>query len=271
MSKCKTIILRTAGTNCDKEAKLAMETVGAQTEFVHINQIIRKQKKLKDYNVLFIPGGFSYGDDVASGKILANEIKFKIFDQVKDFSEQGKIIIGICNGFQVLVKAGLLPGPTLKKGETGGFYQTATLTNNDSGKFECRWIHLKFNENTRCVFMDKYKEVITLPIAHGEGKFIADNSQTLNRIIDDNYVVFSYVDENGNPDKYPVNPNGSVADIAGITNESGNIFGMMPHPERFISRYQHPFWTRLKKLSNNDEGDGLELFRNLVNYVKKNL
>ncbi len=273
--KPKVIVLRAAGTNCDVETKIAFEKVGADAELVHINQLAKGERSFKEFHILAIPGGFTYGDDIASGKILANELKFRLKDGVEEFVEEGKLVIGICNGFQVLVKAGILPG--LEQGEV-----EATLTFNDSGRFEDRWVYLKKetrnqpalafandrpgSTETRCVWIKSLPEIIYLPVAHGEGKFIPKDKKVLDRLKENGQIIFQYVDENGRLKGYPSNPNGSVENIAGICDPTGRILGLMPHPERHILGTQHPRWTRegLKK-----EGDGLQIFRNGVGYTKK--
>lgn len=259
MKKAKVIILRTAGTNCNFETEHGFKLAGAEADQVHINELIEKRKSLSGYQILAIPGGFSYGDDIAAGKILANELKYKLFRQVSEFVEEGKLIIGICNGFQVLVKAGLLPG-------FNGISETqqATLYLNDSAKFECRWVYLK-TENSRCVFTQALKPIIYLPVAHGEGKFFADKG-VLDQIEANGQVAFRYVDAEGKLAGYPHNPNGSERSIAGICDATGRIFGLMPHPERHLSKYNHPRWTR-EELP--EEGDGLAIFKNAVRYAEK--
>ena len=259
-SKPKAIILRTAGTNCDVETAFAFETVGAKSDMVHINRLATKKTKLSDYDILAIPGGFSYGDDVASGKILANEIRYKLKSELKQFIKSGKIIIGICNGFQVLVKAGLLPNL-----ENDFESIDVSLSLNDSAKFEDRWVCLKKTESTKCIWTKDLQEVINLPVAHAEGKFIPGNASILKKLKNNNQIVLQYCNKRGERDSYPWNPNGSIDDIAGICDASGRVFGLMPHPERHIQHTQHPYWTRLAK---RGEGDGLKIFRNGVEFVK---
>ncbi len=254
--KPRVIILRTAGTNCDYETDYAFKLAGAQTELLHINRLIWGERNLGEFDILAIPGGFSYGDDISAGVLLANELKYKLRDQVYRFVDEGKLIIGICNGFQVLVKAGLLPGFEGMRGK-----QLTTLHLNDSAKFECRWVYLKL-ETDRCVFTRGIRERIYLPVAHAEGKFVAPND-VLDRLDRDGQVVFRYVGPDGRPAGYPYNPNGSMRDIAGICDPTGRIFGLMPHPERFLWRYNHPRWTR-EELP--EEGDGLAIFKNAVRY-----
>ncbi|MDD5356193.1 MAG: phosphoribosylformylglycinamidine synthase I [Candidatus Omnitrophica bacterium] len=260
MRKVKVLVLRTAGTNCDKETKFAFESVGAEADLVHINEVVSGKRRISFYHILALPGGFSYGDDLGAGKILANELRFKLKEELEKFLKDGKLIIGICNGFQILVKAGLLPG--LKQ-----FRQEASLILNDSAKFEDRWTYLKA-QNSKCVWTKCLPGIIYLPVAHGEGKFVAGDNGVLDKIRDNNQIVFKYCDKEGSPGGYPVNPNGSTEDIAGICDETGRILGLMPHPERHISFYQHPRWTRINK---KGEGDGLAIFRNGVEYAKENL
>jgi phosphoribosylformylglycinamidine synthase subunit PurQ / glutaminase len=266
MKKPKVIILRTAGTNCDEETAFAFNMCGALTESVHINELARNEKSLNDYQILAIPGGFSYGDDIASGKILANEIKYNLGNELKKFIEAGKLMIGICNGFQVLVKAGILPGLGTDDG------MEATLSHNDSGKFEDRWTYLKIrnpkSEIRKCIWTKGMKKIIYLPVAHGEGKFIARDKFVLNTLKKNGQVVFQYCDGKGKDAAYPLNPNGSAEGIAGICDTTGRVLGMMPHPERHIHGTQHPRWTRegVKK-----SGDGLDIFKNGVQYVREKL
>lgn len=261
MAKVKVIVLRTAGTNCDKETKFAFEEAGAAAELVHINQLTKNGKKLSDYHILAIPGGFSYGDDIASGKILANELKFGIEDDLRKFIKDGKLIIGICNGFQILVKSGLLPN-------ISGDFKTieSTLTLNDSAKFEDRWVYLK--RMTKCVWTKGLPEIIYLPVAHGEGKFIPRDNKVLDHLKKNGMIVFEYVDAQGKRKGYPCNPNGSVESIAGICDGSGRIFGLMPHPERHISYLHHPQWTRS---AYRGRGDGFAIFENGVKFARKHL
>lgn len=253
--KPRVMIIRAAGTNCDIETQYAFELAGAAAERVYINEV--KHRDLLDYQIIALPGGFTYGDDIAAGRILANEIKCKMRDQFMQFIEKEKLIIGICNGFQVLVKCGILPG-------TDGYFreQSVSLVANDSERFEDRWVHLRVNCE-RSVFTRGMGSMITLPVAHAEGKFVAKNSDVLEEIKD--LTVFEYVDKQGNPASYPDNPNGSVLGIAGIADQTGRILGLMPHPERFFSRIQHPNHTR-EDLP--EEGDGLLIFKNAVTYFK---
>ena len=270
MKKIRVIVLRTAGTNCDQETAFAFGLAGGSPELVHINELTSRRRQLGDYHILAIPGGFTYGDDIASGKILANELKFKIKVDIERFIDDGKLVIGICNGFQILVKAGFLPNLS------GRFEaQEATLTLNDSGRFEDRWVYLRKSKilnpksKNSCVWTYGMPEVIYLPVAHGEGKFVPRDKETLKRLESRGLVVFRYCDENGAGPAYPMNPNGSVNDIAGICDPSGRIFALMPHPERHIFRTQHPRWTRHQ--GHEGLGDGFSIFRNGVEYARKRL
>ncbi|HTY45955.1 MAG TPA: phosphoribosylformylglycinamidine synthase I [Patescibacteria group bacterium] len=260
MKKVKVCVLRTAGTNCDQETAAAFKKADSDPELVHVNSLVSGQKDLAAYHILAIPGGFSYGDDIASGKVFANELRCKLFDQIKKFVQEGKAIIGICNGFQVLVKSGLLPGnPELK--------QEASLIINDSGKFEDRWAYLKASQS-RCVWSKGLPEVIYLPVAHGEGKFVAKDKKTLEKLKQNGQVVLRYCTPKGEPDGYSWNPNGSVDNIAGICDESGRILGLMPHPERHVDITHHPRWTGQKT---GKDGDGILIIRNGVEYARRNL
>src|SRR4030042_2758285 len=235
MSKVKALMFRAPGTNRDVDTQIAFEMAGAEVESALVTELFRKEKRLSDYHIAVIPGGFTYGDDISAGKIMANEIRLRLGEDIKKFVEDGHLVLGICNGFQVLVKTGILPGIP------GQDAQPVTLTNNDSGKFECRWVYLKVNKKSPCVFAKGIKGMY-VPIAHGEGKLAAapDVLEKLN-------IVVQYVDEKGNTKAgYPSNPNGSAKDIAGICDPSGRIFGMMPHPEDFIRWTQHPRWPREK-------------------------
>jgi len=258
--KPKALILTGYGINCDYETQHAFNIVGADAKRVHINDIIDKIESLEDYHIIAFPGGFSFGDDIASGKVLANKIKFNIFSDLQKFIDDGKVIIGICNGFQSMVKLGILPAfeRNYKK-------QTVTLAFNDSGKFEDRWVYMKANPKSRCIFT-KSIDTIYLPVRHGEGKFVANNVflQKLNK---NNQVALRYVDDKGNLASYPWNPNGSLENIAGICDETGRIFGLMPHPEAYLYMTNHPRWTREKI---PEEGIGVKVFRNAVEFINKN-
>jgi len=262
MPKPRVIVLRTAGSNCDGETKFAFELAGAKAELVHVNRLRDRSARLRDYEILAIPGGFTYGDDIAAGRVLANEMTSALAEELGEFVEAGKLVIGICNGFQVMVKTGLLPDARVSAAHC-----PTTLAPNDSGKFEDRWVHLAPGKS-KCVFTEGIKRIY-LPIAHGEGKFLANKPSVLKALEKGGQVAFRYVDPKGKSAGYPWNPNGSSADIAGIADPSGRLLGMMPHPERHIFGYQHPRWTRGGKLPKY--GDGFLLFKNGVDFARRNL
>jgi len=254
MSKVRTLILRVPGTNCDVETAFAFQQAGADVNLVHINQLISGEQRLTDYQIMVVPGGFTYGDDISAGKVLANELKLKLGEDIRRFIEDGRLILGICNGFQALVKSDILPGL-----ENSG-PPLLTIAGNDSGKFECRWVHLSVNRESPCVFT-KGIERMELPIAHGEGKVVADP-----KVLSELNIVLYYVDEKGdNKAGYPHNPNGSVANIAGICDPSGRVFALMPHPERHMRGTQHPQWTRRRATK---YGDGFQIFLNAVEWAR---
>jgi len=248
------LILRAPGTNCDNETAFAFEQAGAVTEHLHVNQLIRREKKLADYNILVISGGFTYGDDIAAGKILANEMKLKLGEDIQKFIDTGGLILGICNGFQVLAKSGYF-GELSPEG-----LPAFTLANNDSGRFECRWINLLANKKSNCVFTQGIDRMY-LPVAHGEGKLVAEP-----KVLAKLNVAVRYCDNNGKPTMtYPDNPNGSMDSIAGIADNTGRVFALMPHPERHIRGTQHPNWPRI---GIREYGDGFAIFTNAVKWVK---
>ncbi|HEY7120336.1 MAG TPA: phosphoribosylformylglycinamidine synthase I [Tepidisphaeraceae bacterium] len=259
--KPRTLILRTAGTNCDTETAHAFELAGARVEFLHVNQLLGRPQAMADYQLLAIPGGFSYGDDIAAGRIFANQIRHHLAGAFARFIEAQKPIIGICNGFQVLVKTDLLPGPIA--GRSG---QNCTLAHNDCGRFVDRWVHLA-GRSQRCVWTAGVDR-LDLPIAHGEGKFVPADDSVRKALWDNDQVALVYVKDDGSAagGSFPDNPNGSTDDIAGICDATGLVFGLMPHPERFVDALQHPAWTRRRK-DGSGVGEGLVIFQNAVRHV----
>jgi phosphoribosylformylglycinamidine synthase I len=247
----RVLILRAPGANCDGETQFAFEQAGGQAERLHVNRLREQPAMLQRYQILVVPGGFTYGDDVAAGKILAVQLCHFLGDALRKFRDQEKLILGVCNGFQVLLKAGLLVPPD----EEGPI---ATLANNASGRFTDRWIYLKATPG-KCPFLRGYEQ-LHLPIAHGEGNFICRQPWILRGLEESGQVVLRYCDENG---KAGGNPNGSQGDVAGLCDATGRVLGLMPHPERHVLPTQHPRWTRLGLAA---EGDGLRLFRNAVEY-----
>ncbi|XUW99504.1 MAG: phosphoribosylformylglycinamidine synthase subunit PurQ [Dehalogenimonas sp.] len=244
----RVMVLRAPGTNADRELAFAFELAGGIARLTHINELISGSQKLSDYQILALPGGFSYGDDLGAGKVQANEMRLRIFDDLKIFIDRGSLMLGVCNGFQALIKTGILPGPP------DPALPHVTLTNNDSGKFECRWIRMVSNPAVECVWT-KNIERLESPVAHGEGKLIAA-PEMLSRL----RPVFYYANSKWLPTStYPANPNGSMNNIAGLTDDTGRVFALMPHPERFVRASQHPQWTRRPI---DEPGQGLRLFEN---------
>jgi phosphoribosylformylglycinamidine synthase len=269
----KALVFAGNGINCEYETANACKKAGfEQVDIVTVWELLQGDVSLADYHFLNLPGGFLDGDDLGSAKAHANRLQHstiattgeRLFDQIQRFIADGKLILGICNGFQLMVKLGLLPA-------LGGAYgsQQVTLTNNDSGKFEDRWVWVRTNPASPCVFT-RGMGTVYLPVRHGEGKFIAQDAATLEALLQSNLVVFTYLDgKDGEPTAvYPANPNGSQAAIAGICDASGRIMGLMPHPEAYVARTNHPRWTREDVPA---EGMGLALFKNAYRYVKENL
>ena len=260
MSEVKAIVLRAAGINCDMETEYALELAGAKAQRMHINRMIENKALLDEFQIIVFPGGFSYGDDVAAGKILANQIRHHLYEPIKKFIDDGKLVLGICNGFQVLVKTGILPGNNSAENQ-----QEVTITYNDSGKFEDRWVYLA-PQTDKCVFIEPGRQIY-LPVAHAEGKIVTKDEAALEHLKSEGQIAFKYVDANGNEGDYPINPNGSTESIAGLTDTTGRIMGLMPHPERFVRPTHHPHFARLKE---RPDGDGMTIFNNAVKYVKEN-
>jgi phosphoribosylformylglycinamidine synthase len=254
----RVLVLRAPGTNCDGETAFAFGQVGGRAELVHVNRLLDDPQLPAQYQILCVPGGFSYGDDVAAGRILAEQIRHHLAETLKTFKDEEKLILGICNGFQVLIKSGVLLPDDPKKGPA------ATLTWNDSGKFEDRWVNLKV-DGGQCVFLAGIDRMY-LPIAHAEGKFVTRDQAALDWLDVHGQLVLRYTrrrgDENGHV-PYPENPNGSMGNVAGACDHTGRVLGLMPHPERHIDPTQHPRWTRGEA---GEVGDGMQVFRNAVGY-----
>jgi phosphoribosylformylglycinamidine synthase len=256
-SGLKVLILHVSGTNRDAEAARAIALAGGTPEIVHINQLRQGERSFDDYAMLLLPGGFSYGDALGAGARLALDMRVYFEDQLQRFVDSGRLVLGICNGFQTLVKCGLLPGINANNGEQRA-PRRVTLTENASGHFECRWVHLRVNPDSPAAYLAQIDDLIFCPVAHGEGNFQVVDEITLDALARDNLITFRYVDADGNPvdGTYPANPNGSVADIAGICNQAGNVVGLMPHPEDHIVPIQDPL-GRSGRL-------GLPLFKAMV-------
>jgi phosphoribosylformylglycinamidine synthase I len=291
--KPQALILHANGINRDVETAAALEKAGADADTVHLNQLREGGVKWKDYQILVIPGGFSYADALGGGKLMALEMNVYFADQMREFVESGKPVIGICNGFQALVKSGILPGsvsikaaprpvkPAAKgKGKAKGKVKTkpasaakikssppirATLTFNQSGRFECRWIYLK-PVSEKCIWTQELEELVYCPVAHGEGRFILKEPKEVKILQQKDMIALTYVLPDGSPadGEYPANPNGSLADIAGVCNDKGNVLGLMPHPEDHIHQWQHPRFGR------GEAGQlGLALYENGVYYAEE--
>jgi len=247
----RTLVVRAPGTNCEHETAYALERAGAQAEIVHVWRVIEKPALLDPVKLLVIPGGFSYGDDLGAGRLLANELRMRLRESLLTFIRSRRCILGICNGFQVLTTMGLLPA------SEGKYQPEAALVMNDSGRYEDRWVRLRFNRESPAPF--KTDDPVFLPVAHAEGKFMVKSQGVLDRLVHNHQILAQYDGDN---------PNGSVQDIAAVTNKHGNVIGIMPHPERYVTTYQHPAWTRMKN-PHKGEGDGLRLFRRLIDYLRR--
>ncbi len=292
MSK-RVLILHAPGTNRDREAALACTLAGGRPEIVHLNQLLAGERRLLDYGFLVLPGGFSYGDDLGAGTLWALSLRERLGEDLQRFVAEGRPVLGICNGFQALVKANLLPGlepveagssrppddesptpvgagsphphasveatSTAGAGQPHPYTRPATLAPNRSAHFECRWVYLRPEANGRCLFTRGLEETLYVPVAHGEGNFTPQDPALVCALRAAGQVALTYVDAEGNPAGYPYNPNGSAGNVAGICNPAGNIMGLMPHPEDHIFPYQHPRWTR-----GEAGGMGLVLFVNGV-------
>ena len=267
MSQPRVLILRAPGTNCDGETAYAFSLARARVDLLHVNRLLERPELLGDYQILCLPGGFSYGDDIASGRILANQLRRHLGEPLARFRESGKLILGICNGFQILIQSGLLLDDDPQLGPP------ATLAWNTSGKFEDRWVRLRA-DGSKCVFLAGIERMY-LPVAHGEGRLVRARSRPIGAArarrpaclaLRGQRLGSCRRDSASQPDDsvaYPDNPNGSTADVAGLCDASGRVFGLMPHPERYVDPTQHPRWTRGEAQT---PGDGLRIFANAVAY-----
>lgn len=255
----KALILRSPGANCDRDAAFAFEQAGAKSTLLHVNQLLERPALLSDYQILCIPGGFSYGDDISAGRILANQIRHHLIETLQEFKAAGKLLIGICNGFQILIKSGVLLPDRADE-------PIATLTANKSGKFEDRWINLAV-EGNQCVWLQGIEQMY-LPVAHGEGNFMARDEATLDALQSAGQLCLRYSTEAVATQAvpYPLNPNGAQRNIAGVCDATGRVLGLMPHPERHIDFTHHPRWTRREQQP--EQGDGLKVFQNAVGYFR---
>lgn len=242
MSKPRALVLRAPGSNCDHETEFALERAGAAAERVHINRFLAGERRLDEFDLLVIPGGFTFADDIAAGRVLTNKLRTRLWEPLQEFVAAGRPTLGICNGFQILLQLGLLQ-PT-----EGGL---ATLSFNDSGRFECRWSRIRVGDAERCPALAGLGPELSYPVAHGEGKLIV-SSEGLASLEAEGRIAFRYATESLG--EYPANPNGSAGDIAGLCDKTGRILGLMPHPERALARRREPAVAAA----------GLKLFENLV-------
>jgi phosphoribosylformylglycinamidine synthase subunit PurQ / glutaminase len=245
MSQPNVIILRAPGTNCDAETAFAFQQAGAKTEVLHINRLLENPSLFNQFQILCVPGGFSYGDDIGAGRIFGNQIQHHLDEALTKFKDDGKLMLGICNGFQVLMKSPVLLPPVAKQGPA------ATLTLNDCGRYHDCWVRLE-THGDKCVFL-KGIERMYLPVAHAEGKFVAREQEVLQQLESAGQLVLRYAEGD--------NPNGAMANVAGVCDATGRVLGLMPHPERYIDPTQHPRWTRGDA---SVVGDGLKMFQNAV-------
>ncbi|MFH1325262.1 MAG: phosphoribosylformylglycinamidine synthase subunit PurQ [archaeon] len=264
MAKPRALVLTGYGINCDEETKFAFKQAGAEGELIHINDLIDGHRKLSDYQIMAFPGGFSYGDDTAAGNALANRIKNHLWEELLKFIEEDKLVLGICNGFQVMVNLGLLPAQNKNYGE-----RQVALVDNDFPRYNARWVDLRFGNHS---VWTRGLEKASFPIAHGEGKLYA-TPETLKMVNEKNLIAARYArGEICKAEDLPANPNGSLDDIAALSDESGRLLGMMPHPERAINFTQHPHWTLLKEQLTREGKEipseylGMQIFRNGVRY-----
>lgn len=257
MAKVRVLTLRAPGTNCDEETLHAWRVAGAEPSLVRLDRFLHQPDMLREFQILTLPGGFSYGDDIAAGQVWAGALGGAIFDLILDWVERGGGVLGICNGFQVLVKSGLLPGRPWER-------RHVTVTHNRSGRFEARWVRLR-GASDRCAFIPS-GEVLELPVEHGEGRVVVDSPRTLHQLEAQHHIALHYVDDCGNPtESFPANPNGSAGAAAGLCDVTGRILGLMPHPERFLDPTHSPSWTRTDP---RRPPDGLRIFQNAVHHWK---
>lgn len=286
----RALVFRTAGTNCDRELVFALEQAGATVDVVHLKQILAEPARLDRYALITLPGGFSYGDDIAAGRVFGLELRHGLARELHGFVARGGFVYGVCNGFQILVESGLFEAelangaadransmasgaadrtgsPAIGAADRTGSLaigaadRKVALYDNASNHFECRWVTLR-SEACAAIWLTA-GELLPVPVAHGEGRFVTRDASVLKRLVANGQIALRYVRPDGSPARgaYPDNPNGSVDDIAGICDRTGRVLGLMPHPERNITPWNHPHWTRLPQ---RNEGEGLSFYRRLV-------
>ncbi len=274
MASPRVCVLRAPGTNCDAETAHAFDSCGGQAERVHLFRLLERPDVLNEAQILCIPGGFSYGDDIGAGVVFGTQLRSRLGETIKDFLQADKLVLGICNGFQVLIKAGILPGGSESFPPDLAQPRDATLTWNENGKYTALWVHLQ-TASTRCAFLRDIDR-IELPIAHAEGRLVAHDQGVIAGWRERDQIALVYRDPNGGSASadmtaaqlsYPLNPNGSTANIAGLCDPTGRVLGLMPHPERYLFATQHPQWTRRSERGNG-AGAGLQIFRNAVEYFR---
>jgi len=269
MKPVRALILTGFGINCQDELAAAWHLAGAEADIVHFNELLAGSQSIEGYDVINFPGGFSFGDDLGAGRALANKMRFcklssgrTMLDELKDHLAGGGFVLGICNGFQILVKSGLLPN-------IGGTYeQEVSLIGNDSGKFEDRWCHCRVVQPVRSPFMNGL-ESLELPVRHKEGKLVIRDEAIRKAIVEQGLCAMQYADADGGiATTYPALPNGAELSCAALSDPSGQVLGMMPHPEAFLSLYNHPDWARRREAGGSEEGEGLRFFQNMVNHIR---
>lgn len=260
MSTARALVLRTAGTNCDGETVRALELAGARVDVVHVRKLLAEPARLEDVELLVFPGGFSYGDDVAAGRVFGLELRHGLLPELCAFVDRGGHVLGVCNGFQILVESGLFER---ESGATTLPARNVALHQNASNRFECRWITLRA-ERCAATWLEA-GSLIPCPSAHGEGRFVVRDEATLRRLQQKGQIALRYARADGTvATEYPENPNGSVQSIAGICDPTGRVLGLMPHPERNVDPWHHPHWTRVAAGTARTEGEGLPFYRRLV-------
>jgi phosphoribosylformylglycinamidine synthase len=264
MQRPRILVLTGYGINCEDETAYAfnLPSVGGEAQQLHLSDLIAQPQRLDGFHMLVIPGGFAFGDDIAAGIVLATKLRYRLEQPLSKFLQDGKLVLGICNGFQALVRLGVLPAVAGLQ-----WHQEATLTANDSGKFEDRWVHMRVNASCPSPFVQGI-ERLYLPVRHGEGKFVPRDEDILQALHTNHQIAACYCGPDGPAAPYPWNPNGSVDHIAAVCDPSGRIFGLMPHPEAYVHRTQHPRWTR-ETLP--EEGLGVQIFRNAVTFARTHL